>query len=118
MSLIHILIMDRDPHACPEDHCGRLATLLHGLASASAIRMQTVTGLPSETLSPSPDLILLRPSVTEDLPDLVQCLRGRGSPVPGLGLFCIGKDTPAVVLQACCNDLEDSSSTTTNAVRR
>src|SRR5215472_15846109 len=90
MSLIHILIMDRDPHACPEDHCGRLATLLHGLASASAIRTQTVTRWPSETFSPPPDLILLRPAVTEDLPELVQCLRGRGHSVPILGLFCIG----------------------------
>jgi transcriptional regulator with GAF, ATPase, and Fis domain len=107
MSLIHILIMDRDPYACPEDHCGRLATLLHGLASASAIRMQSVTRLSSETLSPAPDLILLRPSITENLPEVVQCLRGSGSPVPILGLFCIGKDTPAVVLQACGNDLED-----------
>jgi DNA-binding NtrC family response regulator len=107
MEPTRIVMMDLDPHTCPEDHSGKLTTLLHSCTSTHAIDMQTVTDFPPARSSLASDLIVLRPSVTEDLSAMVQIIRTRWSPAPIVGLFCAGLATPMAVWQALPGDLDD-----------
>ena len=110
MDFARILIMDLDPSLCPEDHSERLASLLRRFLPTYTLDVHTATHVPSETTSPPPDLILLRPPLTENLAEIVRVLRRRWSPVPAgiLGLFCDGKDRSAAVFPSFLNNLEDS----------
>jgi DNA-binding NtrC family response regulator len=101
------MILDLGPTACPEDHGARLATLLHGFTSPSVIDIQSVHRLLSETWTPPPALILLRPSVAESLSEIVPSLRNRWRSAPLLGLFCTGGQTPAAVHQVMQSNLDD-----------
>jgi DNA-binding NtrC family response regulator len=107
MSAAHILFMDLNPHACPEGHYERLRTLLHSVAPPRALGIQTATRFPAENIPPPPVLIILRPSDTADLSEMVQLLRCRWNITPILALFCTGKNLPAVVCQCLPNDLDD-----------
>ncbi len=107
MEPTRIVMMDLDPHTCPEDHGGRLTRLLRGGMSPSPIDIQTITHFPPKTPPPPPDLIFLRPSGTEDLSETVQFLRGKWSTTPIFGLFCTSRNTPTAVYQAFCNGLDD-----------
>src|SRR5882724_827589 len=104
MGPAHILLIDLDPHVCPENHDGRLTRSLRTITSLPAL--QTVTHFPSITASPPPALIILQPCGTKNLSEMVQRLKGRWSPTPILGLLCTGKDTPAAGRQALFDDLD------------
>lgn len=86
MGAAHIVIMDLDSHACPEDHSRRLARMLHGFLSPRSVDVRAVYNEQPEMLSPPPDLMLLRPAVTEDLPEVVQGLRQRSMPCIYVGI--------------------------------
>ena len=107
MESTRIVMMDFDSHTCPEDHGGRLMHLLRHCTSTSAITMQTVTELPSETSCPPPDLVVLRRSCPANLSEMVQCLRRRWNSTPIVGLFCTGMITPAAVWESRFVDLDD-----------
>jgi two-component system response regulator GlrR len=102
----HILIVDLASSSCPENHCGRFAKLLRSMLSTRAIDVQTVTHCPPKALAP-PDLIFLRPSMTENLSKIVWSLKSEWKPAPILGLFCTGRHTPAAVYQALHHDVDD-----------
>ena len=105
MDPAHILLIDLDPHGCPENHDRRLIQSLRSVTSVRALR--TVTQFPSVTTSPPPALIILQFSGIENLSEMAQLLRRRWSPAPILGLFCIGKNPPAAVQQSLLDALDD-----------
>jgi DNA-binding NtrC family response regulator len=107
MKPLSTMIVDLDTQKCPEDHCGQLANLLRTVFSASTIDIRTITHLPPETVSPSPDFILLRPAASASLSAVVQSLKSRWYATPILGLFCTDRDTPEAVLQCLGSDVED-----------
>jgi DNA-binding NtrC family response regulator len=107
MSLSHLLIIDLDPNSCPADNCGRLAKRIQDFLPALKIDIQIAACFPSETISFSPDLILLRPSFTGNPPGVIPSLRRRWNSVPILGLFCTGRGTPTTVFQSLLKDLDD-----------
>ena len=107
MEPTRIVMMDLDPHSCPEDHGGQLTKLLRNCTFTSAVAIQVVTHLPSETRCPPPDLIVLRPACPANLSELGQCLRSRWDSTPIVGLFCTGMTTLAAVGQSLLDDLDD-----------
>ena len=107
MDALHVLLIDLDPDVCPAGYCERLSGLLKSLPCSRAMSIRAVTHLPSETLSPPPDLLLLRSSATDRLSEMVQGLRRRWGCIPILGLFCSGKDTSTAVHHAMHNGLDD-----------
>src|SRR5712691_2366342 len=107
MKCARLVMIDCAPHTCPEDHGGQLARLLYGLTSAGAIDLQIVTHWPSTMSSSPPDLLLLRPSVTENLSKIVRVLWSRWGLVPILGLFCTSEDTSAAMSPFLLKDFDD-----------
>ncbi len=107
MGGVHVLLMDLDPDACRGGCCGQLGELLRQASGSEAMSLRTVTHFPPESLSPPPGLILLRPSITASLSEMIQELRRRWRFAPLLGLFCSGKHTPAAVHHAIHNGLDD-----------
>jgi two-component system response regulator GlrR len=107
MDTARIVILDLGPTVCPEDHGRRLTMLLSGCPSSRAIDIQSFHHLPSETLTPSPVLVLLRPAVVESLSEIIPFLRNTWRRASIIGLFCTGKHTPAAVSQARRTDLDD-----------
>lgn len=102
-----ILMMDLDPHKCPEDHTRQLIDMIRDSLNARVINLQSVTRFPPHIDSPPPDLVVLRSANPMNLPEAVQSVRKRWNPVSILGLFCFGEVTPAVVLQCLHNGLDD-----------
>jgi DNA-binding NtrC family response regulator len=107
MDSARLVILDLAPKECPEDHGSQLSRLLRDCTSSSTIDIQSFQRLPSEPLAPPPALLLLRPSCTESLPELVPFLRNRWYQASIIGLFCTGENTPAAVSQALRTDLDD-----------
>jgi two-component system, NtrC family, response regulator GlrR len=105
MGPANILLIDLQPHICPENHSGQLQRSLRRITPVRAL--QTMTHFPSETALPSPSLIILQPSGTENLSHMVQYLRERWGPAPILGLLCTGKVPPTTVPPSCLDDLDD-----------
>jgi hypothetical protein len=89
MDSARMVILDLGPKECPEDHGSQLSRLLRDRTSSSAVDIQSFHRLPSETLTPSPALLLLRPAGAEGLSKLVPFLRSRWRRAPIIGLFLI-----------------------------
>jgi DNA-binding NtrC family response regulator len=105
MGPANILLIDLDPQECSENHSGRLRRSLRHMTSIRAL--QTMTHFPAETALPSPTLIILQPSGTENLSQMVQHLKDRWGPAPILGLLCAGKVPPTPGPPFSCDDLDD-----------
>ena len=105
MGPANILLIDLDPQECPENHSGRLRRSLRHMTSIRALH--TMTHFPSATALPSPTLIILQPSGTENLSQMVQHLKDRWGPAPILGLLCTGKVPPTPVPPSSLDDLDD-----------
>lgn len=100
-----MLIIDLNPQACPEDHSVRLAGLLQDGLANTAINIQIMTHVPVQSLSPPPDLVVLRSTSTTSLSETAQSLKQRWSRASLLGLFCFEEDNASTVLQCLRNGL-------------
>ncbi len=108
MGLTDILIMDFDPTSCSVDSCGRIANMLPKFLPDSEVAVQTGFHVSSTKIpSFSPDLILLKSSLTEDLHQTLKTLKEEWSTENVLGIFCTNQDAPSAKYQAVANDLED-----------
>jgi DNA-binding NtrC family response regulator len=105
MGPANILLIDLEPHACPENHRARLQRSLHHITAVPALH--TVTHFPAEITLPPPAVIVLQPSGSDNLSQMVQHLKDRWGPTPILGLLCTGKVPPATVPASCLDALDD-----------
>lgn len=103
----HMVIIDLDPHKCPEASSERLANLLHSSPSTRDVTVRIITHFPPAMLTPSPELFLLRSPSLKDLPGIVRFLRKSWLGTFILGVFCGEEDTPADVSQALSYGLDD-----------
>jgi len=103
-----ILIMDLEPNSCSVDHCGQIGALLPKLVPESEIVIRTDINVPFETrTSFSPDLILLKSCLMENLHQEVQILKEEWKAISVLGIFCANSSAPAAVCQVMAEYLED-----------
>ena len=107
MNTSRIVIMDVAGRACPAERCDRLDTLLRTAFPAPEPRIQRVTQVSPVDISPPPDLLFLRPSHGQTLPQLVPRLRQGGTPAALIGLCCADRETPATVWHSLRNGLDD-----------
>jgi hypothetical protein len=92
MNVPRIVIMDLAGGACPAKRCDQLDTLLH--TAFPERHIHRVTSVPPGAISPAPDLLFLRPSHSQTLPQLVPRLRHEGTPAALIGLCCADRETP------------------------
>ena len=107
MASAHILVVDRDPELCREDHEIQLTTLLKRALPTIAVDVKTIRHYSYDSISTQPNLIFLRYPLTEDLSQMVKALRRIWDAIPILGLFCAHRDTPAAARCALLDSLDD-----------
>jgi hypothetical protein len=92
MNVPHIVILDLAGGTCPAGRCDQLDTLLP--TAFPEPHIQRVTSVSPGAVSPPPDLLFLRPSHDQPLPQLVPHLWHEGTPAALIGLCCADRETP------------------------
>jgi DNA-binding NtrC family response regulator len=101
-----ILILDLADRSCPDEHRASLSGLVRECLSPSAADIHVSTALGVERHRPSPDCVLLRPSLATPASAVLPSLRRQWADVPVLGLLCV-QHSHATVSRALAGGLDD-----------
>jgi DNA-binding NtrC family response regulator len=102
----HILILDLANQSCPGDHQHSLPALVQQCLPEGNIGIQVSTILALNDRAPGPECVLLRPSPSMPVSEVLPSLRRHWARIPVLGLLC-GEQSHANVSRALNHGLDD-----------
>lgn len=101
-----VLILNQSSAACVADKCDSLLPILQRSLAVKCIQEQSGSRLP-DRLSSVPDLILLRPSISEAAQELIQSCKGKWPRVSILALLCARWDKLLPDLSSVLTNVDD-----------
>jgi DNA-binding NtrC family response regulator len=101
-----ILILDLADRSCPDEHRASLSALVRECLSPGAADIHLSTALRPDMRVPSPDCVVLRPSLSTPASQVLPSVRRQWADVPVLGLLCV-QHSHAAVARAFASGLDD-----------
>jgi hypothetical protein len=96
-----ILILDLADRSCPDEHRASLSALVRECLSPGAADIHLSTALRPDMRVPSPDCVVLRPSLSTPASQVLPSVRRQWADVPVLGLLCV-QHSHAAWTTSCC----------------